>query len=33
MTLFYNYGCEEIYGAKFGFKGVYDDEWVKLVPD
>ena len=33
MTLTYNYGCEEIYGAKFGYKGIYDDEWVRLIAD
>jgi len=33
MTLHYNYGVEEIYAAKFGFKGIYDEEWIKLKPD
>lgn len=33
MCLNYNYGVSEIYGAPYGYLGVYGRDWKKLVPD
>ena len=36
MTLHFSYEVKEIYGRKWGFKGIYtgiDKNWVKLTPD
>lgn len=32
MCLYYNYKVKEIYGAKYGYSGVYSNEWVQLLP-
>ncbi|EAR97364.2 6-phosphofructokinase (macronuclear) [Tetrahymena thermophila SB210] len=32
MHLNYNYQVEQIYGAKFGWKGIYEEDWVQLIP-
>jgi len=36
MTLYNNYGVQEVYGIKWGYKGFYTDiqnNWVKLTPE
>ena len=36
MTLHFSYEVKEIYGIKWGYKGIYTDidkNWVKLTPD
>lgn len=33
MCLYYNYGVTEIYGAPYGYLGIYSREWKKLIPD
>jgi 6-phosphofructokinase 1 len=30
MSLHYNYGVEDIYGIKYGYKGFYTYDWIKL---
>lgn len=32
MHLNYNYKVEEIYGAKYGWKGIVNEDFVKLIP-
>jgi len=35
QTLHHNYGVNEIYGIKWGYKGFYSDptnNWVRLIP-
>jgi 6-phosphofructokinase 1 len=32
MSLWYNYGAREIYGIKFGYKGFYNYDWLRLEP-
>lgn len=35
MTLYYSYEVKEIYGIKWGFKGIYTEpekNWIKLTP-
>lgn len=33
MCLWYNYGARNIFGAKYGYKGIYNpDSWLKLDP-
>ena len=36
MCLSYNYGCKEIWGIKYGYKGFYtepaEDFWIALNP-
>ena len=35
MTLYYNYEVKDIYGVKWGYKGLYTDvdkNWIKLTP-
>ena len=31
-SLYYNYNVQNIYGVRYGFKGVYTYEWKKLKP-
>jgi 6-phosphofructokinase 1 len=36
MTLHFSYEVKEIYGIKWGYKGIYTDidkNWIKLTPD
>jgi len=34
MTLWYNYEVKHIFGAKYGYQGIYNPRpWVELNPD
>lgn len=33
MSLYYNYRVKEIYGAKNGFLGLYNNDFIKFTPD
>ena len=34
MSLWYNYGCRDIWGAKYGYRGLFEDPeyWIELKP-
>lgn len=32
-SLYNNYNVREIYGIKYGFRGFYSHDWLKLTPD
>lgn len=35
MSLYYNYGVKEIFGIRWGYKGIYTDikhNWLRLLP-
>ena len=34
MSLFYCYGVDQVYGARYGYEGIYKPEaWIRLLPD